>query len=176
MILKDVLEKAKGIICDDEINLEEDSKKRKKLIDCASLIYRELTEQYIELKTKEKLYVENDKIYYSAFSKKVKDIINISKDGQKVGFKLLPTYLECVEKGEVEIKYVYNTDELELTDEIILPPPYTDNMLSMGIASEYFFRSGLIDEALFYKNRYDNALINMSRRRNGFILKERSFL
>ena len=176
MILKDVLEKAKGIICDDEINLEEESKKRKKLIDCANSIYRELTEQYIELKTKEKLTVENDKIYYSAFTKKVKDVISIEKDGQKVVFKLLPTYLECVEKGEVEVKYVYNCDELELDDEIILPPPYTDNMLALGIASEYFFRSGLSDEALFYKNRYDNALINMSRRRNGFVLKARNFL
>ncbi len=176
MILKDVLEKAKGIICDDEINLEISSKKRTKLIDSANLIYRELTEQYIELKTKEKLTVENDKIFYSAFSKKIKDVISIDKDGVKIEFKLMPTYLECPVKGQVEIKYVYTYDELSLEDEIILPPPYTDNMLAMGIASEYFYRSGLIDEALFYKNRYDNALINMSRRRNGFILKDRSFL
>lgn len=176
MTLQEVLAKTIGIICDDDINLGVESKKRKRLIDCGNTIYQELVELYIELKTKENITIVDKKIFYSVFSKKVKDIISIHKNDIKQVFKQYPTYLEIDEKGIVEIKYTYVPNELGLSDELVLPPPYTENMLSMGIASEYFYRSGLCDEAIFYKNRYDNALINMSKKRNSFALQQRSFL
>lgn len=176
MTLREVLVKTVGIICDDDIDLDIDSKKRKKLLSCANTIYQELVELYIELKSKEKLLICDGKIFYSNFAKRVKDIISIHKNGIKQTFKLYPLYLEIDEKGEVEIKYTYVPDILSLDDELVLPPPYTENMLSMGVASEYFYRSGLSDEAIFYKNRYDNALLNLSRKRNSFVLQKRSFL
>lgn len=176
MTVREVLTKVLGIICDDDIDLCVDSKKRKRLIDCTNTIYQELTEQYIELKTKEKIEVCDGKIYYATFSKRIKDILSINKNDIKQEYKLYPTYLEIDIKGEVEIKYTYLPTELTLDNELILPPPYTENMLAMGISSEYFYRSGLVDEAIFYKNRYDNALVNLSRKRNSFVLKERRFL
>lgn len=176
MILREVLLKTIGIICDDDIDLDIESKKRKRLIDCGNTIYQELVELYVELKTKENVAISDGKIFYSALSKRAKDILSIHKNGIKLVFKLYPTFLEIDEIGEVEIKYTYVPTELSLDDNLTLPPPYTENMLAMGIASEYFYRSGLCDEAIFYKNRYDNALLNMSRKRNSFILQKRSFL
>lgn len=176
MILREVLSKTIGIVCDDDINLDAESKKRKRLIDCASTIYQELVELYIELKTKENIAITDGKIPYASFSKRVKDIISIHKNGIKQSFKLYPTYLGIEEVGSVDVRYTYIPVELSLEDELILPPPYSENMLAMGIASEYFYRSGLCDEAIFYKNRYDNAILNLSRKRNSFTLQKRSFL
>lgn len=176
MTVKEVLTKTIGIICDEDIDLDVDSKKRKRLVDCLDTVYQELMEQYIELKTKEEINVNDGKIYYTAFSKRLKDIISIHKNGMKQDYKLYPAYLEIDQIGGVEIRYTYLPEQIGIGDELILPPPYTENMLAMGIASEYFYRSGLIDEAIFYKNRYDNALVNLSRVRNSFTLKTRSFV
>lgn len=176
MTLREVLVKTIGIICDDDIDLDIESKKRKKLLDCANTIYQELVELYIDLKNKEKIIISDGKILYSTFSKRIKDILSIYKNGIKQTFRLYPLFIEIEEKGEVDVKYTYLPENLSLEDDLVLPPPYTENMLAMGIASEYFYRSGLIDEAIFYKNRFDNALLNLSRKRSSFELKKRSFL
>lgn len=171
MLLRDVLQKTLDIIGDDEISLEIESKKRKRLIACANMIYHELTTEYVHLKNKEELVFEDKRLYYSAFTKKVKDILSVYKNGISVNFKLYPLYIEADVEGIAEVNYLYHTEELALDDQMLLPPQYTAFVLANGIASEFFYRSGLADEAIFYKNRYDTAILNLSRRRQSVKLK-----
>lgn len=172
MLLRDVLQKTLDIIGDEDISLTTDSKKRDRLIACANMIYHELTTEYVHLKNKEELIFEGKRLYYSAFSKKVKDVLSVFKNGKSVSFKLYPLYIEADIEGNAEVNYIYHTDELGLDDNMLLPPQYTAFSIANGIASEYFYRSGLTDEAIFYKNRYDTAVLNLSRRRQGVKLKQ----
>ncbi len=173
MIIKDILRKAIEIICDDEIDLDSLSKKRDKILSCGQMILSELTEEFVHLRECEKMSVTDGRIYYTEFDKNVKDIIGIYKNGVKVDFAIYPLYVECDATGIVEVKYVYHLDEIDMDSEINLPPMYTKNLIAIGIASEYFYRSGLIDEGIFYKNRYDNALTNISRKRSRINVKVR---
>lgn len=173
MTTKDILLMSAGIICDEEIDLGIASKKRAKLIDCANMIYGELTEEYLPLRNDEKLTADGGRIYYTAFSKSVKDVIAVYKDGVKIPFELFPLYLKCAAEGEVDVKYVYHAEELTLDGDVLLPISVTPSVMATGIASEYFYRSGLIDEAVFYKTRYDNSIANLSRKRGIITLKAR---
>ncbi len=176
MILKDILVKAAEIIGDGDIDFDQPEAKTEKLISCGKMIYAELCEEYVHLKHKEKLYVTDGRIYYSDFSKDVKDVMKIKKHETVVPFTLYPLFLAADVEGEVEVSYVYHPEEPTLEDELDLPPAFTPAVLAVGVASEYFYRSGLIDEAVFYKNRYDNSLLNLTRKRGYVKLKYRRFL
>ena len=176
MTFRQILEKTLDIIGEEDLCLDTESKKRKRLIASANMIYQELTTEYAHLKHKEKLFFEDGRVYYSSFSKKVKDILGVYVNSQSVPFKVYPLYMEAEVDGFAEVKYIYHADDLELDDEVILPPQYTAYVLANGVASEYFYRSGLIDEAIFYKNRYDTAILNLSRPRKSIIVKKKRAL
>lgn len=178
MTLKDILKKAKEIIGDENIDLdaETDTPERARLISSANMIYEELTEEYVHLKHSEKLIVTDGRIYYTEFTKPVKDVMRVRKNGVAVPYELYPLYLKCDTDGEVTVNYVYHAPTLTLTSNVELPPTFSDAALASGIASEYFYRSGLYDEAVFYKNRYDNTVLNLTRKRSPIIVKYRRFI
>lgn len=178
MTLLDILTKAAEIIGDADIVLTDaDDSKTKKLISSANFIYRELTEEYVHLKYCENLTVRDGRLYYSEFTKPVKDVMKVKRNGREIGFKLYPLYLAADEDGEVSVSYVYHPYELSaLNQEAELPPQYTPSAIAAGVASEYYYRSGLYDEGLYYKNRYDNTVLNLSRKRNPIKIKTRRFI
>ncbi|HKL74389.1 MAG TPA: hypothetical protein VJ903_05835 [Clostridia bacterium] len=177
MIFRDILEKAIGIICDDEIQVDTISPKLNKLIRCGNMIYLELIEEYVRLKEEEEITFVDGKADFSSFSKLVKDVISVQKDGVNVSFSVYPNFVttdSC--SGKATVKYVYHGEELDVNDNVILPPQFTPYVLANGVASEYFYRSGLIDEAAFYKNRYDTSIINLTRKQKSIELKVKRFL
>lgn len=176
MLLTEVLQKTIEIIGDTDISLNEESPKRKRLIACANMIYHELTTQYTHLKHQELLDFENGKLYFSLFSEKVLDVLSVKKNGVNIDFKIYPLYVQAEINGKCQVDYLYYSQELDLDDQMILPPQYTAFVVANGIASEYFYRSGFTDEAIFYKNRYDTAILNLSRKRQGVMLKQRRFV
>jgi len=177
MTLKEVLEKAAAIICDDEIDLNVQSKKRDKLVSCGNMIYQELTQEYVHLKTTDTLSIDDKRIYYSAFPKAVKEILSIYVNGAEVSFEQEPLFVRVdAPSGKCEVRYVYNVPEVNLSDTLTLPPQYTATILAVGVAAEFFFRSGLSDEAIFYKNRYDTSLINLSRKKRPLTVAYRRFI
>lgn len=171
MILRDILEKVIEIIGDEDIDLDTESRKRTRLLACANMIYHELTTEYVQLKNREIINFSDKRAYYSAFSKRVKDVLGVYKNSQAVEFRLYPLYVESDIYGDAEVSYLYHSDELTIEDTVLLPPQYTAFVLANGMASEYFYRSGLTDEAIFYKNRYDTSVLNLSRRRQSVTLK-----
>lgn len=177
MTLKDILKAALEIIGDEDIDPEESSKKLDVLISCANMIYTELTDEYAELRHKETVSAPDGTIAFGDLAKNCKSVVRVTKNGIKVPFKVFPAYIECGTGGELCVEYIYHPEQLaSVNDEVVLPPEYTARSLSSGVASEYFYRTGLAEEALFYKNRYDNTVLNLSRKRNSFRLKNRRFI
>lgn len=176
MNANEVLTKALGIICDDDIALDVESKKRQRLLDSLNMIYAELTDEYVDLRKNETMTVENGRIYYADFAESVKNILSIKQNGASREFKIYPIYAGVSAEGECDVEYTYHGGELTLTSDIVLPPQYTAAILATGVASEYFYRSGLPEEAIFYKTRYDNSVMNISRRRNPITIRERRFI
>lgn len=161
---------------EEEVSVETPSAKLNKLIDCANMVYAELTLEYVHLKTRENLVFSEGRAYYDGFKERVREVLAVFSGGKKVPFTMYPLYVEADAEGEAEVVYNYYLGELELTDEMILPPQYTEYVLAVGVVSEYYYRTGLVDEAIFYKNRYDTAVTNLSRKVKSVRVKERRFL
>lgn len=170
MTLKDALKKALEIIGDDDIDLDTTDTPAgnlKKLISCGNMIYGELTEEYAFLRNEEEVNFVDGKFAVSNLQKPLKEIIRIKNHDRNIPYKLFPSYIELGGKisGNFTVIYTYHASELGLNDALVLPQSFTAASVAAGIASEYFYRSGLIDEALFYKNRYDNTVLNLTRKR-----------
>lgn len=176
MTLRDILTKALEIIGDGELDLDAESDKRSRLISCGNMIYSELTEEYVRLRHEEILAADRGIVLFSDFAKPVKDVIRIRRNGVKIPFRQFQTHVDCGVHGAVEVEYLYHAPELTLDGEADLPPFFTASALAAGVAAEYFYRSGLTEEALIYKNRYDNSILNLSRRRNSAEVRQRRFI
>lgn len=176
MKLRDVLEKAIAIINDD-IDLNTPSVKLTKLIKCANTVYAELVEEYSYLKREEEAEFVDGRALFGQFAKTVKDITGVYKNGIKYPFTVYP---DCVKSeklnGKAVVRYVYHAPEAGIDDALELPPQFSAHVLANGVAAEYFYRSGLIDESAFYKNRYDISVINLTRKNKPIELKVERFL
>lgn len=176
MTLRDILEKAMKIIPNENIDLGNQGPKQARLISCGNMIYRELVEDYAPLKAEEEIFFSSNRAYFTSFSKPVKDILGVYKNHAKYDFKVYPQYVSSIADGKTVVRYTYHAEELKLNDEAILPPQFSADMIAVGVASEYLYRCGLTEEALFYKNRYDTSIINNTRKHKSIDLKVRRFL
>lgn len=171
MTLREVLEKVKAII-GEEIELEEQGTARDKLIDSAISIYDELVNDYVHLKAEEKVEFEDGICYFSSFTNKVKDILQIKQNGVNLDYEMFPLFVRCPRfSGVADAKYIFIPPVPALDDTLALPPRFSLHMLACGVASEYFYRSGMVDEALYYRNRYEYSLNNSQVRLRKINLK-----
>ncbi len=179
MTLKQVLKKALEII-GEEIDLDGEAldEKGKKLVSCGNMIYSELVEEYAPLRHTEEVTVYGGKLYFSDLSKNLKEIIRVKKNGENIPYVKNRNFLDVGLKnnGPCTVVYTYHPFEVDLNDELILPTTFSAERICSGIASEYFYRSGLIDEALFYKNRYDITVSNLMKKRPTWTLHYRRFI
>ncbi len=162
MVIEDIMDRVAQIVGIDSSDIVEGSAIHTKLLSAINMVYTELTLQYVHLKTKENIIVVDDRIYYDTLVHPVREILNVSKNGLKLPFSTYPLYIECASSGVVEVTYIYFADELSAGDTVVLPPKFTTYVLALGVTAEYFCRQGLVDEALFYKSRYDNAISNLN--------------
>lgn len=177
MKLKDIVEKALEIIGDESIDINTPSPKLAKLTRCGNYIYHEICEEYSLLLGEEEIEFDNGRANYENFSKYVKNIISIYANEQKLEYNVFPLYVKAgTFSGKAIVKYNYHASTLNLEDTAELPPQFTAEILSNGVAAEYLFRSGLIEEAAVYKNRYDTSVINLTRVHKSFDLKVARFL
>ena len=178
MILKDLLEKVIMIVRLEAADIQNDGPKLRQLIDCANMIYSELTLEYIHLKAKENiLFNGQSRADYTSFSNRVREVLSVEINGTNIPFETFPQHIIAASlRGErAWVTYLYHTPELTINSLLILPPQYTEHIIAAGIASEYFYRTGMPEEAAFYKARYDNSIINLGRRVKSVHLPGRRF-
>lgn len=173
MTLRDILEKTKAIIGEDfDLDEEEEGAKRDRLIASALSIYDELTSDYVHLKAEEEVEFEDGICYLDAFTNRVKDILTVKQNGSNVNFEMFPLFIRCIGlQGKCEVKYYYTPPQPSLDSALSLPPRFSEYMLANGVASEYFYRTGLVDEAIYYRNRYEYSLNNAGMRLRNLRLK-----
>ena len=176
MLFREVLEKVKSIINECDIDLDLEGEKQKRLIESGKSVYEELLTEYTNLKMTEEVELISNIFFFNDLSKKVKDILNITQNGKSYDFEMYPLYVKCSAKGKVVIKYYYLPEEPDLDTELLLPPKFTLYMLANGIASEYFYRGGLVDAASYYRHKFDYSLSNISTRQRNLSIKADKFV
>lgn len=177
MKLSDILTRAAAIIGLEGFSVTEESSALTKLCDCANTIYSELVLEHIPLKNKEAVEFSGGKAQYSDFTYRVREILCVRAYGAKIPFVMYPTYVEAGDfSGTGEVEYLFHLGTLAPDDDVILPPQFTEYVMAIGVASEYYYRLGYIEEAEFYKARFDNAVGNLTRRLKSFRLPPRRFV
>ena len=176
MTLKQVLIKAIEIINNGLIDVENSSTELTRLIECGNFIYSELADEYSDLKYSEELVAADGTIPFTSFTKSVKKILKVKYGSAEVPFREYNTYVDVMSQGTYKVDYTYKSDAIGLNDTLDLPAFFTLYSVACGVASEYFFRTGLVEEALFYKNRYDRAVNNLTAERRRSKLKVRRFI
>ncbi|MBO5304485.1 MAG: hypothetical protein J6A99_02290 [Clostridia bacterium] len=137
---------------------------------CAKIIVEEVSEQYVDVKHIEKAFARSGKIFYNDLSKKVKSIAVVKRNGQAVKFNEYSTFFTVDKDGEYEVKYNY-FPTIEDGIELDIPPRFTTHILGLGIAGEYCFRKGLIDEAEDFRRRFLTALTNVTNTKKSYKIK-----
>ena len=137
---------------------------------CAKIIINEVSEQYVDVKHVEKVFAYGGKIYYKDLSKKVKSIAVVKYNDKAVKFNEYAMFFTVEKEGEYEVKYNY-VPIVEEDIELDFPPRFTTNILALGVAGEYCFRKGLIDEAEDFRKRFFIGLNNVTNTKKSYKIK-----
>lgn len=141
----------------------EDAEEVKKLISCYNITVSELSEEYLPLIYQEDLNSNDNKFYYSNFTKtpiEIKSVYKKSTDcltGKETSldFKVYPTYFEANDNTvSVEYEYLpkYASDineESEYLNSVI-----SDRVLAEGVVAEYCIIKGMFEQALMWRDRF----------------------
>ena len=171
---KEITQKTLEIVGGDYENKDYDIKRMTSSID---MILTQIVEEYSPIKVCESLVPENGKILFSRFKRPVREILSVKVNGNRIPYVTETDGITVKTDEPTEIKYhsraiIPDSDE----EEIVLDPGINSTAVSYGVASEYYMRGGLTEEAVFYKNRYDNSIVNLTRKTLSFCLKKRRFI
>lgn len=182
MKVKDVIVKACDFIGKDELasNLitgaevpEENLALQQKLVKCFNLIREEIASEYQPILHVEKFIVKNFKLELSSFENEVVEIYSIKdRFGRNVHYKIFDGYIFVCGK-DVEVIYSTIAQELEINDEFSSNLP--ERIFAYGVAREYFFLSGLYEDANIWEERFKGALQIMLRRKSEVKVPRRSW-
>ena len=176
MTLKQVLIECVEMINNGLIDVNTSSAELTRLIECGNFIYSEIADVYSDLRYSEEKVSIDGKINYSDLTKTPKKILKVTDNGADIAFIEGSSYLDVGKGGTYTVEYAYKSSSVGLNDTLDIPACFTEYCVSCGVTSEYFFRVGLVEEALFYKNRYDKAVVSLTTSRRKSKLKARRFL
>jgi len=119
---------------------------------------------YIELIDKVKIYNDKDVLLYSLISDK--DIIEIKKVynslNEEIDFDLTSTGI-FVTKGNISIEFSYFPNNLTIDDSIDYYTKVNTLTMSLGVAGEYLFLKGAVDDAYMWDKRFKSNLFSLLR-------------
>ena len=143
---------AEGVIPDDNPEI-------RKMINCYDLTVMELSENIEPLIMTERLCSPVGEYYFADFSKTPKQILKVEVDGKKVDYTLRPDKM-IVSAVECDVTYDYRVKPtVSLSDEVEYDEnTFSARVLAMGVAAEYLLVSGLFDEAISWRERYEKAV------------------
>ena len=147
------------------------------LLKCANLIVNEIAHDWIPLKTREKIEVENGEYHLKNLSKNAIDVYKITdKYGNDIKFRQFYDRLFC-ENGEYEIEYSFEPSELTMDSEIpfTLASPAV-RIIAYGIACEYDIISGLTAEATVWENKFIDGLKSATSKKREMKVRNRRWI
>lgn len=171
MNLRQILEKATENLSL-SIDLTEPNSENALLISCGNAIISQLVEEYIDVKKVETVISVDKKIPYAELKESVKNVYAIKANGKSVKFHEYADHIAVDKDATYEITYSYVLGEKGLDDVIVIPPKYTVNILAVGVAGEYAYRKGFLEEGRELRTRYLIALKNLEKTAKSVRLKE----
>ena len=147
------------------------------LLRCYNLIADELSCEYLPLKTMETFTPENNRIYFSAFSKPPLKILNVYNENmKKVPYKLINDYI-WTQKDCVTVEYNYRLSPLGEDDEANyangIIGPYT---IAFGMASQFCLEKGRFNESEIYQEKYLLAIKSRIAQKGSLIIPARRWM
>lgn len=158
------------------VDFSEESDRSAALGACCDYVLNELSTQHEDLLNTETIVSSDKKLLFSRFRENVVRVRSVKKDGRKVSFTFYPDHVRVDRDGEYDVTYTYSIKSPLLNEWIKLPPKYTENILSLGVAAEYLYRTGYERDAAMFSDRYYTALKNLSVVKRNVVLPARRFL
>jgi len=155
--------------------LAENSDKVKMLIRCANIKIKEIACDYLPLTDECELIVENGQIGLNAFPRRVKEVLSITKVGQRVQFKVSPSEIFVPTNGRVTVKYNYVPTDIRLDGRVEVDCRVSDVTLIFGVLCEYCMASGRYDEGLYWGEKFESAMVVACRTNRERYLPRRSW-
>lgn len=178
MNLKDIIENCLSYL-DGEVDVlgsfAENSDKVKLLVRCGNIKIKEIACDYLPLADECELEVEDGEIKLNAFPKRVKEVLDITKNGQKLPYKVSPSAIFVNTSGMVKVKYNYLPVDVKLDGYVEVDSRVSDVALIYGILSEYCMVTGRYEEGVYWGQKFENCMQTACRSNRERYVKSRSW-
>ena len=144
------------------------------LVRCFNLVYEEVSSSYLPIVKIEKVQTSDGKVMFSSLSQKVVDVIEVRNGhGRKIKFRKFDSYIFAL-ADTVEVYYKTLPATLALTGEFssLLP----ERVFAYGVAREYFYLTGMDDEAEIYDNRFKDSLLVLLGKNKEVVMPARGWI
>ena len=142
-----------------------------KLVDA---VVSEICGEYFPLRTAEE-FESGGEIPLSGFSRRLRQVVGVTREGRKVGFSLLPFALRT-EAGRVRVEYTYLPGPTADEESALELSPLLDvRTVALGVAAEYCLCQSLFEAALAFDKRFRDSLAALAPHRERR-LPEKRFL
>jgi hypothetical protein len=121
---------------------------------CLNAVSDELARGYFPAQKEETFNTKDGVISFDSFSKKPIKILKVKRGERKIGWRILPEYLQT-DVGEIKILYEYVPDKFALEDEFSYPDNEVgERLVEFGMAAEYQLICGEVESANCWEDRY----------------------
>lgn len=145
------------------------------LVLATNMVNNTIASSYIDLIDSVTVNCRDGLIAFGKISNKsIIDIKSIeSGSGRKLSYKVMPDGLKINHAGECCIVYTYFPDKVSLDDDINYYLKLNEITFAMGVASEYLYIKGVIDDAYMWDKRFKTSLFNLLRPRRSISMPAR---
>ena len=165
MTLKKILEKA-ALLCGVSVDFTETGTEQSLFLNAARDVLMRLSGEYCTLKHTETLSATGGAIPYSSFTKTVKRVLSVQKNGEKAEYEEESAGVRVDADGAYEVTYAYLVDAPDFLHDVDVPPRYNLYLLALGVAGEYCYFKGMYEEGRRYEERFLTALNNVSEHKS----------
>lgn len=163
-----------------EIELNEKSEEVNLLLACLNYVNNIIATDYIKIyKTTQTIVSDCSKVIeFSNISNHtflgIKSVTD--QRGNSINFSITDSGIIVNKSGTVRIRYACFPDEVDLKDCITdYKTKINERIFAYGVAAEYLFIKGVIDDASMWDVRFKRELLTITRKLNQTILPARAF-
>ena len=144
---------------------------------CLYLITNEISTDYLSIYAEKTVGFSNGEIALSDIDSSIYEIVKITDvNGKNIRFKIYDNTIYA-NANKAIIKYTKFAKNVDLDGECEdFSGRIPDRVLAYGVAMEYSFVSSLFDDATIWENRYKNALLVLSNKKQNIIMPKRRWV
>ena len=161
----------------DYVLSESEEKELDYLKRCLYLITNEISTDYLPIYSEKQVEFVFGELDLEDIDSNIYEIVKITdKNGKNINFKIYDSTIYANTKFAT-IKYTKFAKQVDLDGECEdFSGKIPDRVLAYGVAMEYSFVSSLFDDATIWENRYKNALLILSHKKNNLVMPKRRWV